>query len=89
MPARRGLDRLAADEVRCDVIFMDPPYRDVVDSLSLFDEIERAQLLAADGVIVLEHDKSDIIPNKVSAFMKIKEKMYGNTVISFFRRGEK
>ena len=89
MPARRGLDMLAADEVRCDVIFMDPPYRDVVDSLSLFDEIERAQLLAADGVIVLEHDKSDIIPNKVSAFMKIKEKMYGNTVISFFRRGEK
>lgn len=50
---RRGLDgSRQTSPVRRDLY--GSAVRDVVDSLSLFDEIERAQLLAADGVIVLE-----------------------------------
>lgn len=88
MPAQRGVEELAGKNVKADVIFMDPPYRMVPEMLSLFDQIDEKEILSPDGILVLEHDKSDIISDTVGRFEKIREKTYGNTVISVFRRGE-
>ncbi|MGI6110274.1 MAG: 16S rRNA (guanine(966)-N(2))-methyltransferase RsmD [Eubacteriaceae bacterium] len=88
IPAQRALAQLADEQVVSDIIFMDPPYKDVPASLALFETISHLGLLSGEGVIVLEHDKSDIIPSEVSDFVKIREKTYGKTVISIFRGRE-
>ncbi len=86
LPAARGIKMLKENGIRPDVIFMDPPYKIVPDILKLFPEIE--SIARPGSIVILEHDKKDIIPNTIGRFDKIKEKKYGNTVIDTFRMGE-
>lgn len=72
-----------------DVVFVDPPYRDVpawVDNL-LEPLAERC---TSDAILILEHDNSDAsmqrIAREVAGWCLDKQKTYGETVLSVFRR---
>ncbi|UCD05805.1 MAG: 16S rRNA (guanine(966)-N(2))-methyltransferase RsmD [candidate division WOR-3 bacterium] len=78
---RRALRRLKNQEF--DVIFADPPYNKNYVQLTL-NEIVRYDLLAREGVVVIEHSPSEefTIPDTLE---KIKQRKYGDTAISFFK----
>ncbi len=88
MSAAKGLRLLAEKNIASDVIFMDPPYKDVSQTLDLMTFIHEQNLLTPDGIIMIEHDKNDIMPIKSGKFDRIKEKKYGTTVITTYGKSD-
>lgn len=76
----RALERLREP---VDIFLLDPPYGLGMEFKAM-EIIKRNNLLAEDGVIVVEHDARDIMEEQVSGFTKFKEKKYGKVVLSFY-----
>lgn len=84
--ARSGVEMLARNKVRCDIIFMDPPYRKVDEIYQLLEMISEKEILSENGKLVIETEKSVIMPlvkNKLTCY---KSKKYGITTISYYSR---
>jgi len=66
-----------------DVIFIDPPYKDIAQTETLFLSLTNSELLNNDALIVIEtgepFNASD--PRYISS-----QKKYGNTYLTIFRR---
>jgi 16S rRNA (guanine(966)-N(2))-methyltransferase RsmD len=77
-----GLSRLAADRPY-DVIYADPPHA-FDDYTGLFTALGNAQLLARDGVVILEHASRTSVPDELSTFRRVRDTTYGETTLSFF-----
>ena len=84
-PADRGLDRLAAAGVRADLIFMDPPYRMTEAPVELAHQISDKKIMNSGGILMIEHEKSVIMPLTMGYFTQIKHKTYGITAADFYR----
>lgn len=66
-----------------DIIFIDPPYRYSYDSI--LEKIYSLDLLAKDGIIVVEHEKgTNIIENDIYTIYD--KRAYKNTEITFIRK---
>lgn len=66
-----------------DIIFMDPPYnKDIIDDTIKL--IEKYELLASNGVIIVERDSAYKMV-AYEGFAIWKEKNYGKTTISFLK----
>lgn len=84
MPVRRGLELLAKEEARFDLIFADPPY--AAEEGTELVVLEGAQrVLAPGGTVVLEHDKHRAVPEAAGALKRADERAFGATRVSFFR----
>lgn len=72
-------------DVVFDVIFIDPPY-----ALKVHEEIitfiEQHNMLSDFGTIVVETHKQDCFAQQYGAYVKTKEKCYGITRITYFRK---
>ena len=67
------------------LVFVDPPYRsDLATRAVLALPCER---LAADAVIVIEHDRHNAPPDALGSLLRTDQRRYGDTLVSFFRRG--
>jgi 16S rRNA (guanine966-N2)-methyltransferase len=79
----RGLERIPE---KVDIIFLDPPYSKgfMEKSLSL---ISASMRLNEDGIVVAEHGKDEILPDRIGNLTKIKEKKYGKIMISIYSYG--
>ncbi|MHB8758399.1 MAG: 16S rRNA (guanine(966)-N(2))-methyltransferase RsmD [Bacillota bacterium] len=69
-----------------DVIFVDPPYGRglVLDTVRRL--AAKPSLLAAGGVIVVQHSRSEPIDTLPTGLVKSHEASYGHTVLSYLRR---
>lgn len=75
-----GLNRL---NMEFDVIIMDPPYgKNLV--VPVMNSIEANARLAENGIIVVEHSITDILPETVGIFKQVKQKKYGKILISIY-----
>lgn len=66
------------------MIYMDPPYKDGISMISIVEKICEKKILNSDGIIMMEHEKSVIMPITIKSFAKYKEKKYGTTFVSFY-----
>ena len=69
--------------LKFDVIWMDPPYKKDVYT-TILKEISNHQLLNNSGIIVCEHAKENILPEKVESLEKIRTEHYGTISISLY-----
>lgn len=83
--ARSGIDILAAKGVAADLIFMDPPYAMAAASARLCGQIVAKKILKSTGIIMIEHEKSVIMPVVCSTLKHCKQKSYGITVVDYYR----
>ena len=69
-----------------DVVFVDPPYD--VDCTDLLDQAlgKLPKLINEDGVIVIEHSSRKELTDSLGDFRRVKEKRYGDTATSMYRR---
>jgi len=68
----------------CQLIFLDPPYAadgELVASLALLEP----PLLAADAVVVAEHDTRQTLPEMVGSLHLVHHRAWGGTAMSFYR----
>jgi 16S rRNA (guanine966-N2)-methyltransferase len=68
-----------------DIIFADPPYRST-SSVNLPERVDKLDLLADDGVLVIEHARALILPDQTDRLVQSDFREYGQTAISFYRQ---
>jgi 16S rRNA (guanine(966)-N(2))-methyltransferase RsmD len=80
----RGLDFLNPGERMFDTIFLDPPYNQgyVTSTLLLLD---RYRCLHPEGRIVVEHSRSEDLPEEMTHLWETDRRRYGKTLVSFYR----
>lgn len=71
-----------------DLIFLDPPYQAGLMEACL-KAIDQNNLLADEGIIVAEHDVSQILPCMEGDLSIWKSKKYGNTAITLYIKTER
>jgi 16S rRNA (guanine966-N2)-methyltransferase len=63
------------------LVFIDPPYR---SDLAIRSATALANL-AADAVVVIEHDRRNAPPDRIGSLVRTDERRYGDTLVSFYR----
>jgi 16S rRNA (guanine966-N2)-methyltransferase len=71
-----------APVVRWRLVFVDPPYRSDLATRSV--AALPPDHLAADAVVVIEHDRHNVPPDQVGSLLRTDQRRYGDTLISFF-----
>lgn len=66
-----------------DIIFIDPPYK-VGMAASALEEINKNSILSQSGLIIVEHDSKEDMPQRVGKLYLYRIKQYGNTTLSFY-----
>jgi 16S rRNA (guanine966-N2)-methyltransferase len=85
-----ALDDLSFLPKPFDLIFMGPPYVDIEKKMLALTtptlaNIARSALLAPNGWVLGQHHKKEIIEPLPVGCEKFREKIYGDSVVSFFR----
>jgi len=83
--ARVGLAALAASGARFDVVYLDPPYASPLYEEAL-EAIGRGPLLADSGVVVVEHFKKRVLPERMGALARVRAVRVGDHTLSFYVR---
>jgi 16S rRNA (guanine(966)-N(2))-methyltransferase RsmD len=82
-PADRAISSLGGKAATFTLVFADPPY-----AAQAGEEILRA--LDASGVmprearLVFEHDRREVLPERVGTLERIDERRFGDTLVSFY-----
>ena len=63
------------------LVFVDPPYR----SDLAVRAVQTLAHLAADAVIVIEHDRRNAPPDELGSLLRTDHRRYGDTLVSFYR----
>jgi len=80
MDGLRALDKLKQN---FQMIFADPPYlKGFVQRI--IDSIVQSEVLEKNGVLILEHHKKETFSFPEEKLVALKQKKFGDTVISFF-----
>ena len=83
--ALKALRRLASQGRSFDIIFLDPPYGTDLARQTLV-LLGSTPLLRPLGVVIVEHFTKDPLPVDAGDLLKVREKAYGQTVLSFYGR---
>lgn len=73
--------------VKFDIIFIDPPYNKGL-GIDAISKISEADMLSNDGVIILETDTEEEVPDEIGIFEKYNIKKYGRNILNLFKRKE-
>lgn len=68
---------------KVDIFLLDPPYETGLERKAM-GMIRREELLAEDGIIMVEHSMRDEMEEEICGFVRFKEKRYGKVVLSFY-----
>ena len=79
------LARLSKPEDKFDIVFMDPPYYQGLAKKCLIN-IDSYDILAPIGLVIVEHFKKDILATDLKNLVFEKERRYGDTVVSIYRK---
>lgn len=79
----KAIKLLARKDIKFHYIFVDPPYeRDIIKKV--IENIWRENILAKDGLIILEHEKKLELPNWIQGLEKVDERNYGSKSLTFY-----
>jgi 16S rRNA (guanine(966)-N(2))-methyltransferase RsmD len=86
-PALRALRVLSRAEERFDLVFLDPPYEKgwVEKVLTI---LGGADLVREGGIVAAEHSRREPVREGYGSLRLERQKRYGETLLSFFRRVE-
>lgn len=87
MDALNAIVRLSERRVKANIIFLDPPYLKGFIEPTL-ETIFFYNILQPDGIIIVEHDIKDRVPDSVHELKKYRTNRYGDIAISFYRLEE-
>lgn len=74
-------------EVKFDIIFIDPPYNKGL-GIKAIERISSYNLLKIDGILVLETDDIETVPDTIEKYERFNYKKYGRNVLNFYKRKE-
>lgn len=80
-----ALKRFNKDNLKFDYIYLDPPFNkgDLVDKL--LSAIERENILAENGIILIEHERELELEDCMYSFLRCDIRKYGSKSIDFYK----
>jgi 16S rRNA (guanine(966)-N(2))-methyltransferase RsmD len=78
-----AINKLASDNRKFDIIFIDPPYLKGYAQNALI-HIADNKMLNDKAILVVEHDIQDKMPESAGNLNMQRQKKYGNTMLSFY-----
>ena len=79
------MPRLAKEDIKYDLVFMDPPYYKDMARKCLIN-IDSYDILSHIALIVVEHFKRDKLTLDLNTLILHKERQYSDTIISIFKK---
>ncbi|APX73021.1 16S rRNA (guanine(966)-N(2))-methyltransferase RsmD [Companilactobacillus allii] len=84
--ATEALKKFAADGVKFDLVFLDPPYRMKITEQLIMDMIDNN--LLTDNAIIVDETDYDVDLSSLENVNLIKEKKYKDTKVAIYRFGD-
>ena len=82
---KKCLNVLKDENIKFDIIFLDPPYKlHIINEILRFIDVN--DLLNQNGIVVCEYYKDVLLDNYFN-LKKIKERKYGEKEVSIYRKG--
>ncbi len=81
-----ALRRLEKQGMAFDLVFLDPPYAEKQEYPASLDALASSHLLAADALVIAEHDKRFDPGDCFGALQRVRSLKQGDAVLSFYRR---
>ena len=75
---------LKGEGIRFNYIYLDPPFRQDGYINKLLESIDREEILAKDGLIIIEHESELSTEDEIYRFIKVDSRKYGSKTISFY-----
>ncbi len=85
MDALKAIEKLSQEEQRFDLVFIDPPYEKGLGQSAL-TALAGSKLLERGAFVVLECRDLETPPEAEDHFIRIKDKMYGDTQIAVYQK---
>jgi 16S rRNA (guanine966-N2)-methyltransferase len=85
---RQAVVRLAARGEQFDLIFLDPPYRDISLLKKALQEIGRSAILSPAGWVVVEHSQAQDLPQPIDLLQVTDSYRYGDTRLTVLKLQE-
>lgn len=85
--AGQAIKALGRDKREFDIIFLDPPYYQGLAKKTL-KTLSSYGILAPNGFIAVQHFKKDNLPSVVGDLALFKQRRYGDTLLSFYKRSD-
>jgi len=83
--AERGIRLLSREGKKFDLIFLDPPYYKGLAKKTL-QTLSRYDILSPYGFVIIQHFKSDKLPDACGELILVKQSSYGDTRLSIYRK---
>ena len=80
-----GLCSLERRDVRFDVVFLDPSYKEAEEYERTLALLGQSKLLAPGAVVVVEHHRKLALAEKFGALARFRELRQGDSTLSFYR----
>ncbi len=71
-----------------DYIFLDPPYS-AYPIEKILHNLYICGIVSGFSTTIVEHSKKDIVPSRLEGLILARRKVYGQTVLSFYKKNEK
>ena len=81
----RAVSRFKKEGKKFDIIFLDPPYHKDLARNCLI-KIDACDILSQRGFVICEHFVKDVMPEKIGRLLCFKQRKYGDTMVSFYRK---
>lgn len=81
----RAIEILGKKGEKFDIIFMDPPYQDEICK-KVLKEIEKANILKDDGLIICEHHLYENLEDEIAGFRKTDQRKYNKKILTFYTK---
>jgi len=85
MDLAKGLDLCLRENIVIDIAFIDPPYEREHIYKDALQHFAKPPLLAADGLVILEHSKRIEMPESSGNLQCVRTLIQGDSTLSFYR----
>ncbi len=81
----RAIKVLSEQNAKFDIVFLDPPYNMnfIAKTIQTIDEFD---IIVKEGILACEHHVNEDAPERVGSLTKVRTKVYGETLYSFYLR---
>lgn len=77
----------ASGNRKYDIIFMDPPYSKN-HIVPVLQQIGVKNMLTKEGIIIVESEKGDLLPERLDGLEMLRSKEYGRTVMTIYQNSK-
>ncbi len=82
-----GLERLAREAERFDLVFLDPPYSEIREYHHVLRQLGRGEIIGRGSTVIAEHSRHVILEERYNSLNRTRLIRHGDAQLAFYRFG--